>query len=181
MSEAKGKEAKQAAESSSEQPQKKGLPIKAAAIVGAIMLAEGVAIVLVMRATSPVSAVAEEVVEIKDQSDQEALVEIPLVAEKFQNMQTGRVWIWDSEIVLKVRAKNQEAVEKMLEARAAEVKEGVGMIFRRATHAQLKEPGLETLNRQLTSFVGEVLGKDAEDKSRLERVVIPKCRGFPAD
>jgi hypothetical protein len=25
------------------------------------------------------------------------------------------------------------------------------------------------------------LGKDGEGKDRLERVVIPKCKGFPAD
>jgi flagellar basal body-associated protein FliL len=169
------------AEAPSGEGQKKSLPIKAVAIVGALMLVEGAAVVLVMRMTSPTHASAEEVVEIKDQTDGEALVEIPLVSEKFQNMQTGRVWIWDADIVLKVRAKNQAAVEKTLEARAAEIREGVGMIFRRAAHSHLKEPGLETLNRQLTSFVDEVLGKDAEGKSRLERVVIPKCRGFPAD
>jgi flagellar basal body-associated protein FliL len=72
-------------------------------------------------------------------------------------------------------------VNKVLETRAAEMKEGISMIFRRAQHTHLREPGLETLNRQLTSFLDSVFGKDAEQKSRIERVVIPKCKGYPAE
>ena len=91
------------------------------------------------------------------------------------------MWVWDTEIVLKVRSKNEEHVTKQLEERAAEIKEGISQIFRRAQHSQLKEPGLETINRQVSTFVQQVLGKDADGKERLERIVIPKCKGFPAD
>lgn len=162
-------------------PAKKGLPVKAAGVVAAIMIAEGAGVFMIAKMTSPAPVAAETHLETKDQTDQEALVEIELVSEKFQNMQTGRVWVWDADIVLKTRVKNQAYVEEALEARKAEIKEGVSMVFRRAQHNQLKEPGLETLNRQITAYLSEILGKDAEGKDRLERIVIPKCRGFPAD
>jgi flagellar basal body-associated protein FliL len=160
---------------------KKGLPIKTIAVVAGLMVAEAVAVVMVVGMTGPrvQPAAAHELHE--GQADLDASVEVALLEEKFQNMQTGRAWIWDTEVVLKLKARNQEFVAKQLEKRAAEIKEGVSMIFRRAPHSQLKEPGLETMNRQLTAYLNEILGKDADGKDRLERVVIPKCKGFPTD
>jgi len=162
-------------------PAKKGLPVKAIGAVGVIMLIEGAAVFMVAKGTSPQAASAEVQVEGKDQTDHEASVEIALVDDRFQNIQTGRVWVWDAEIVLKVKSKNQAFVEETLASRSSEIKEGVSMIFRRAQHNQLKEPGLETINRQLSAYLNQVFGKDAESKERLERIIIPKCKGFPAD
>lgn len=173
---------KEAAEPKSDAPAKKGPPIKAIGAVAAIMAVEAGAVFMIAKMTGPKAAEASEThIEGADQTDHEATVELPLIEEKFQNMQTGRVWIWDSEIVLKVRKKNEEFVQGVLDNRAAEIKEGVSMIFRRAQHSQLKEPGLETINRQLAAYLSQIIGKDADGKERLERVVIPKCRGFPAD
>lgn len=111
--------------------------------------------------------------------DPETPVELPLVAEKFQNMTAGTAWMWDAEIVLQVKAKNEKLVKDKVKAREAEVKEGISLIFRKATLNQLKEPGLETLNRQVMAFIGKLVEPDAEGVSRIERVLIPKCRGFP--
>jgi flagellar basal body-associated protein FliL len=147
-----------------------------------MMIAEAVGVYVFVGATGAhPQAAAAHTIQGADQADLDASVELPLLEEKFQNMQTGRAWIWDTEIVLKVRAKNQAFVTKELESRMAEVKEGVSLIFRRSPHSQLKEPGLETINRQLTAYLNQVLGKDPDGKDRLERVVIPKCKGFPAD
>jgi len=89
--------------------------------------------------------------------------------------------VWDTEIVLKVKKKNEEAVAAVLESKAAEMKEGLSAIFRRAQLGQLKEPGLESLNRQLFTFASQMVGKDAEGRERIDRVLIPKCRGFAAN
>lgn len=155
-------------------------PVKAIGIVAALMIVEGVAVFMFVGKTGPQPVAAAEVKGEHD-ADEHASVEIPLIEDKFQNMQTGRVWVWDTEIVLKVKSKYEKAVSKLLESRAAEIKEGVSMIFRRAQHTHLKEPGLETINRQISAYINEVIGKDAEGKERVERVVIPKCKGFPAD
>jgi len=111
--------------------------------------------------------------------DPETPVELPLVSEKFQNMTAGTAWMWDAELVLQVKAKNEKLVKDKIKAREAEVKEGISLIFRKATLNQLKEPGLETLNRQVMAFITKLVEPDAEGVSRIERVLIPKCRGFP--
>lgn len=160
-------------------PAKKS-PVKAIAVVAALMVAEAAVVYMFVGKTGPQAAVAHEVKGL-DQPDEHATVEIPLMEEKFQNMQTGRVWIWDTEVVLKVRSRHEAFVTRQLESRAAEIKETLSLIFRRAQHNQLKEPGLETINRQVTAALSELIGKDPEGKDRIERVVIPKCRGFPAD
>lgn len=151
-------------------------------IVAAVMVLEAALVfgVVKMVGGKPKAAEAHQ---IEGQAEAEALstVEIAFVEDKFQNMQTGRVWIWDATIVLKVKQKNKEAVEKELERRKSEVKEAVAMIFRKATHAQLKEPGLDAIGRQLTALVNQVFGVDAEGRDRVDRVLIPRCRGFPAD
>jgi flagellar basal body-associated protein FliL len=159
---------------------KKGGPM-GAIIVAAIMVVEGAGVFMVARMTSPKSAEAVVTVEGDHGEDANATVEIPLIEERFQNMQTGQVWIWDTEIVLKVKSRNADAVNKVLETKAAEIKEGVAAIFRRAQLNQLKEPGLETLNRQLITFLFQMTGKDAEGHERIDRILIPKCRGFPAN
>jgi len=111
--------------------------------------------------------------------DPETPVELAVVSEKFQNMTAGIAWMWDAEIFVQVKAKNEKLVKDKLKAREAEVKEGISLIFRKATLNQLKEPGLETLNRQVMAFIGKLVEPDAEGTSRIERVLIPKCRGFP--
>jgi flagellar basal body-associated protein FliL len=165
------------------EPAKKGgLPIKMIGIIGAIMVAEAVGVFLFVSATSKAPQAAEaKAIDGHEKEDLEATVEVPLLDEKFQNMQTGRVWVWDTSIVLKVRARNQATVEKALETRKAEIQEGLAMIFRRAPHSQLKEPGLETINRQINGYVNQIMGKDPEGRDRVERVVIPRCKGFPTD
>lgn len=190
MSDAKKKEpAKEAAKEAPAEakpdaaaPAKKGLPVKMIGAVAVVMVVEAGAVFMIAKATGPKHAqAAEATLHGASQNDQEATVEIPLIEEKFQNMQTGRVWIWDTEIYVKVRKKNEEYVTGVLDNRSAEIKEGVAMIFRRAQHSQLKEPGMETINRQLSAYISSIIGKDADAKDRMERVVIPKCRGFPAD
>lgn len=150
-------------------------------VVAVVMVLEAVAVFFVVGMTNKPPAAAEAKLEHTAADDLEATVEISLVDDRFQNMQTGRVWVWDSEIVLQVKRRHEEFVNAELERRQAEVKEGVSMIFRRSPHAQLKEPGLETLNRQVSAFVNNVLGKDAEGKERVVRILIPKCKGFPTE
>lgn len=107
--------------------------------------------------------------------------EVELVSDQFQNMQTNRVWLWETEVVLKVRKRHEAFVTETLEKRRAELKQGVAEIIRRATHTQLREAGLETLNRQISAYVFHVFGEDEEGNPRVDEVLIPKCRGFPAD
>lgn len=176
------KEPEKAAESADKAaaPAKSGK--KTIIIVAGLMVVEAAAVIGIMSLTGPKTAEAQEhSIEGSNEPDNEASTEVPLIGDRFQNLQTGRVWIWDCEIVLKVKNKNKEYVERVLGERAAEIQEGLSTIFRKAQHVHLKEPGLETLNRQITAFVSHTLEKDADGKERIEKVMIPKCKGFPAD
>jgi len=159
---------------------KKKPPIIMLAVVAVLMVAEAGAVFLVASMTKGGSASAAT--ELEGQvAEGDEVHEVELLAEQFQNTQSGRVWEWQTEIYLKVRQKNLDGprgVTATLERRNAEIKEGIALIFRRAQHKHLQEPGLQTISRQVTAYVNEVFGVDADGLPRVERVVIPVCKGF---
>lgn len=157
---------------------KRGLSPKLLAVILAIMAVEGVGVFMfiTMMSGGPKDAAAEIV---SEEDDPEALVEVLLTDEQYQNMTSNQVWIWEAEIYLKVRRKNQEYVQKQLEQRAAEIQEGITQIFRRAKLTELREPDFRTGSRQLTALINDVFGNDMDGLPRVERLVIAKLRGFP--
>ncbi len=157
---------------------KSGLSVKVLAVILAIMAVEGVGVFLfvTMMSSKPQDAAADIV---SDAEDPDALVEIMLTDEQYQNMTSNQVWIWEAEIYIKVRRKNQDFVQTQLEQRSAEIQEGITQIFRRAKLTELREPDFRTGSRQLTALVNDVFGNDADGLPRVERLVIAKLRGFP--
>lgn len=157
---------------------KKGPSIKLLAVIAAIMAVEGVGVFLfiTMMSGGPKDAAAEIV---SEDEDPEALVEVLLTEEQYQNMTSNQVWIWEAQIYVKVRRKNQDYVQKQLEQRSAEIQEGITQIFRRAKLTELREPDFRTGSRQLTALINDVFGNDADGLPRVERLVIAKLRGFP--
>ena len=162
-------------------PAKVGLPIKTIAIVAVLMIVEAAAVFFVVGSTmrKPVEAKAGEL-HGEEEAKLDALVELPLVEDKFQNMSQGQAWIWDAAVFIKVKKRDEAKVQEVLQARNAEIKEGISYIFRRAQHAQLKEAGLETMNREITAYMNEIIEKSPDGASRIEKILIPRCRGFPA-
>ena len=150
-------------------------------IVVAIMVLEtiGVGAFIFLSGGSPSVAEADIIGDAADSPD--SLVEVQLVAERFQNMHTGRAWQWEAEVFIKVRKKDEERVTEELERRRAEITAGVGELIRKATHSHLREPELQTLKRKLETYMGEVFGVDAENETRVTQVLVPKLRGTPAD
>lgn len=163
-------------------PAKNKPPIKLLAIVGVVMVVEAVGVIFAVKTLGkkPETAEAKEL-HAGDHADGEVPVELAFVEDKFQNMSSGKAWMFDASMFLQVKKKHEEFVKEKLKAREAEIKEGVSMIFRRATLNQLKEPGLETINRQILAFANKIVEADAEGHERVDRVLIPKCRGFALD
>lgn len=159
-------------------PAKKKSPIATIGLVAGIMVAEAAVLYVLLGKTSAQPATAEAHVAGHDEAEKKETVEIELLDEKFQNMQTGKTWMWDVQIVLKVKQKNEELITPELEKRASEIKEGLAQVFRRAQHSHLVEPELITVNRQVHAFMDRLLGLDPEGHSRIERVLIPRCRGI---
>jgi flagellar basal body-associated protein FliL len=163
-------------------PPARKLPIKTLGIVAVLMAAEAGAVVFAMGMLGPSASHAETGVEELVDDDSEDTAEIEVVSEKYQNLSTGRVWVWDLSVFLQVKNKNAETVKAVLEQRKAEIGEGMGQIISRAQHAQLKEPERQTLIRQINAFLERIRGMtDPDGKPLVERVMIPKCRGFPSD
>lgn len=164
-----------------EAPKRKG-SMKLVGIVGGAMVLEAVALFVVLGATSakPQGANAAEL-KGHDVAAEEKTVEVPLLEEEFQTMQGSQIWIWDTTVVLQVKSRNEKMVSEELEQRSAEIHEAVAQMFRRASPNQLREPGMDTLNRQISAFLNKLIGKDSEGHERVEKVLIPKCRGFFAN
>lgn len=168
-------------ETTQEGAPKKSGGLKTIIIVAAIMLLEGGVVFFVVSSMGGPKGVAATELEGLEGTGEEAPVEVKLVEDRFQNMQTGRVWEWRVQIYLRVRQKNVGEITKIQERDEASIREGVAMIFRRAHDRHLREPGLETITRQLTAYLNEVFGLDADGLPRIDRVIIPECKGFPAD
>jgi flagellar basal body-associated protein FliL len=167
------------AEATSESTKKGGkkLPI----IVAGLMVLEGAAVFGLVKFLGGGPSQAEANLVGEELSAEQAPVEILLVSDAFQNMQTGRVWEWRVEIYLRVRQKNAEEVKRIQERDSATIKEGIALIFRRAHDRHLREPGLETIQRQVQTYVNETFGTDPDGIPRVDRVIISECKGFPAD
>jgi len=170
--------AEAAPEPSADGAPKKKKPIKLIGMIAGVMALEAGVLVAVMGMTGPKTVQAKPV-EVHS-PDEDKTLEIEVVSDKFQNLQTGRVWVWDTSVYVQVMAKHEEQVGGILERRAAEIKEGIGQIVSRAQHAQLREPERQTLNRQITGYLNELL-KDDAGHALFERVLIPKCNGFSTD
>lgn len=176
-----GKEEKKAEQPASAEaaPAGKKPPIKMLAVVAALMLVEGVAIFMVVGMINKKPAEAEAVELHGHEEDLNAIVEVPVIEGRFSHTNSGKQWIFQSNIVLQVKKKNAERVEEELESRKAEINEGIARIFRGATLSQLNSPDLAILKRQLSAYLGEILGKDTDGQGRLEQVLVPRCEGFP--
>lgn len=160
---------------------KKGMPKKVLIIVAGVMVIEiGIVGAFLMLSGGGASEAAAEI-ELDPENDPEALVEIPVITDRFQNMHTGRVWQWQCEIVIQVKRRDEENVTKALERRTAEVTAGIAQLIRKATHTQLREPELQSIKRKLNVYLTEVFGEDGEGESRVQNVLIPMLRGAPAD
>ncbi|MBZ0173249.1 MAG: hypothetical protein K8E66_12770 [Phycisphaerales bacterium] len=162
-----------------DEPKKKS-PLILFGVVGVMMLAEALGVYVLMSMGGPsTSGAMDDLAYVED--EEERLVEVLLVEDRFINISTGRVWQWAATIHLKVKHKNLERVETEMAKREAEVKEGVAEIIASAQDRHLREPGRETVKRQFTAYVNDMFGVDAEGENRVERVVISRWLPSPMD
>lgn len=155
-------------------------PVLTLAIVAAVMVLEAVgAVGFIMLSGGGASEANANSIEGAEKAEAEQTLEIMLVEGRFQNLSMTQAWTWQIDVVLQVKRKNEAEVTADLERRKAEITEGVALIIRRSAHAHLTEPGLETLNRQVSAYVEQIFGFDPNGDPLIERVIIPKCQGSP--
>lgn len=164
-----------------EQPTKKGLPIKTIIVVLALLVVEAAALIGVMQLAGKPKQTEGAVLHKTGTEPLERVVEILVLKDKFPNNHSGRSWIWDVEIQVQVMARHESHVADRLTGRAAEIRAGVASIWRSGQHNYFNEPGLETLTRQVTDLLNNVFGLDPQGRPYVVRVLISRCVGFPTD
>lgn len=190
---------------------KKGLPVKTIATVAVLLIVEAVVVAGIVMMFGKPSDVKGVEVEHGHVDEGEQTVEIPLLKEKFTNGSSGRMWIWDTEIIITAKMKHAgeppaegekkddghggggdkhadkghapagKTVREELLARSAEVRTGISAIMSSAQHGYFTEPGRETLSRQILEYMRHEFGQDPEGDERIQGVLIPRCLGFPGD
>jgi flagellar basal body-associated protein FliL len=176
MADKKEKEAASAAPAGEEKaPAKKGgmKLIIAAAVV--VVLEVGTVLVTVKMSSGPKAAMAE-IPATATAPAVEKDAEVKLVTEKFPNTQSGKLWLYDMQVVAKVSEKNKEKVTALLAEREAEVKDRIRTIIVSSDPKSLAEPGLETLRRQIAYQLEQDIGKEL-----IKEVLIPKCTPIRAE
>ncbi|MEQ8844114.1 MAG: hypothetical protein RIB58_04595 [Phycisphaerales bacterium] len=163
---------------------KKGLPIKTVAVVLVLLVAEAAALVFVMGMLGqPSGVMADPDLVTEEVAQGDELVEIPVLNEKFTNGSTGRMWIWETELLIQVKQKHQAAVQERLEKRLAEVRTGIAGIISEAQHHSLTEPKRQTITRQCLEYLRrDIFENDpVTGEPMVQGVLIPQCLGFPGD
>jgi len=101
-------------------------------------------------------------------------VEVKLLADKLPNSQSGKQFLYDLQVVVKVSEKNKAKVTELFAERDAEIRDQVRTIIASSDPSSLTEPGLETLRRKISYQLEQLVGKDL-----LKEVLIPRCLPIP--
>jgi flagellar basal body-associated protein FliL len=190
---------------------KGGLPVKTIGLILGLLVVEGVGIMGLMSVMGKPSEVKATEMHEDHDSAGEKLVELPVLSERFTNNSSGRLFVWDMEILIKCKTKHAgdvsvlskdakakpkgghgeegggaahepaTGVAEELKARIAEIRTGIGTIVSSAQHPYFTEPGRETLTRQILEYLREAFKQDPQGEERVQSVLIPKCLGFPSD
>lgn len=112
-------------------------------------------------------------------TDKSRLVEVPLLEMRATNKRDGRTFLYQVKIVVVTRAASEEKVKTLIKEREALIRDRVRTIIAQSDPDRLgggKEPGLETLRRQVKHQLDEIIGEGVIDE-----VLVPDCIPFRTD
>ena len=87
------------------------------------------------------------------------------------NDRSGRLYIYDFDVAMKVPGARVEDAQKLVTERNREISDRIARIIRAADPPALREPELKTVRTQLQQAIGEVIG----DPELILEVLIPRC------
>jgi len=175
----------------------KALLTKLPVILGGAMIIEAILLVGVMKMLSggPAAAEGAELAtegahgssggggghgeEGEGYVDPNGMAEIVAIEMRAPNKLSGRTFLYDVSIYVSVKNSNLETVKSALEARKALISDRVRTIIAQSDPSKLdggKEPGLETLRRQVKYQLDEMVGPGLIDE-----VLVPRCIPYRAD
>jgi len=169
------KEAKPAAEPAADAP-KKGGKGKLIMVAGIVVVLEIATVgVTLMMSGGPKRVVAEVPKEVPHEVV-ERDAEVKIIDAKLPNNTTGRLYLFDLQVVAKVNEKDKTKVTELFAERDAEIRDRIRTIVASTDFKSMTEPGLETLRRQIAYQLEQDLGKEV-----FKELLIPKCTPFRAE
>jgi flagellar basal body-associated protein FliL len=162
-------------------PKKGGMSLKTIMIMAVVLVIEGVAISAAFMLSGKPAEVHADPAAHSEAAEMDKPVEILVVEDKFQNTRSGKTYLYDTQIYIVVKAKDEEGINAKLEVMSAQIAADIGTIFRRAEPAQLLEPTLATLTRQIKAVMDDRLGLDQDHKSRIQEVLLKKYTQYRVD
>ncbi len=158
-------------------------------LISGVMIVEGVAIFVATRflaGSTPVPASAAGLEggggfgeAGKGHGAPPAPTEKEVVVAQFRAMndRTGRNIIYDVKVYGRVAGDKVEPVQKLVEEKKATIEDRMTKVIRAADPQFFKEPGLETLRRQIKHEVDAALGEN----NGVQEILIPSLMWYSAD
>lgn len=162
-------------------PAKKGGGLKAAILLVAVLVLEGGTIGMTMMFAGGPRDVKGVTLDADKMADQKKLVEIQVVKDKFENIKTGRQYLYDTEVYCTVRKADEQKATDAIKDQKAQISMAIGNIIREADPSFFQEATLATLTRQIKAELDKDLGKDADGKPVVQEVLITRCIPFRGD
>lgn len=157
--------------------------IKAFVVVVVILLLEGGTVFVTMTLSGGPREVQGQGLTADLEAEQNKLVEVPVVREKFNNQLTGKTILYDTEVYVTVRHRDLKTFKQQLESMEAQVAVDIATVIRRAEPGHFMEPTLATLSRQIKMVLDERFGQTTgeDEEPMVCDVLIRKCIPFSAD
>ncbi len=168
----KGSDAKAAdAKAAGDAPAKKG-GMKFMALTAGLLVVEGAAIVGFFSMTGPKHVEAEVPVVVANPEETKA-IELLLLDDRLVNDRTGLAYLYEVEVYVKVRKKDESWVKEEIERSRNELRAEVGGIWRTAEPHHFQEPTFETLTRRIEGTLRERFDHRSTDgKPTIDRCVL---------
>lgn len=154
-----------------EAPKKSG-GMKFIIIVVLLLAIEGGVLFFLFARGAPKQVEASEPVVVANPED-EKLVELLVLDDRLVNDRTGISYLYETEIYVKVRKKDETWVKDEIERSKNEIRAKVGGIWRTAEPTHFQEPLFETLTRRVETVLRERFDhKSTDGKSVVDRCVL---------
>jgi flagellar basal body-associated protein FliL len=159
----------------------KGGTLKTLIMLVAVLALEGGTIGVTMMMVGGPREVQGVSLEVDQMADQNKVVEVLVVKDKFENLKTGRQFLYDTEVYITVRKRDETAVTNALAAQKAQIAMAIGTVVRQSDPAFLQEATYATLRRQIKAKLDEMFDKDPDGQSIVQEVLVTRCIPFRGD
>jgi hypothetical protein len=151
-------------------------------MITGILAVEAVIIVGAMLFVGKPAPVSGEVAIDPAQADQDKIVELLVLDDKLPNNRSGLSYVYDTEIWIQVRQRNEMRVKEELERFRNEIKAELVAVWRSAEPRHFQEPMMENLTRKAQTLFDRRFGEDSETgEPVVEKTVIVSGTGFRVD